>query len=142
MIKKEFSFFMLCIVVFCMCCSCGLVGDQKYECNIDTVKSIQIVTLDKYIEGEYRYEYKLLSEITDLDAFVKKLNKVKHSTNWGDPYVLRVEYTVIKIEYVNGDYDLIYNNAQWFNRSGRNNTGYFCFDKDEFDALIHEYLPE
>ena len=132
----------LVIVLMFLYCSCGFSGDQEYFCEIDQVKSIQIVRLDKYVEGEYRYEYTILSQISDLKTFVERLNNLKHSVNWGEPMQLDIQYVVIRINYFNGDYDLIHPNAQCFNRGGTNNYGYFFFDSNQFNKLISDYFTE
>ena len=134
--------FVLCIVVcipMIFSCSCGFFGDQRYICTSENVQSIQIVSLDKYVEGEYRYEYTVLCEIGDISKFVKELNSLEQSVNWGDPLQLDIGYVVIRIEYTNGDYDLLYNNAQWFNHSGVNQAGFFFFDEKQFNTLISNY---
>ena len=130
----------LCIVLSLLFCSCGLFGDQRYACEVDEVKSVQIVRLDKYVEWEYRYEYTVLCEITDRSAFIEQLNNLKHFVNWGEPSQLDIVYVVIRIDYLNGDYDLIYSNAQCFNRSRVNQNGYFFFDEEQFNLLISHYL--
>ena len=109
---------------------------------IDTVESIQIVRLEEYVLEEYRYEYTVLSEITDCTEFVERLNSVKYSVNWGDPGTFELGYVVIKIEYLSGDYDLLYTNAQMFNSSGENRYRFFFFDDEQFNALISDYLTE
>ena len=50
--------------------------------------------------------------------------------------------TVIDTAYSNGDFDLIYPNAQCFHKNGTNNYGYFFFDDEQFDALISGYVSE
>ena len=134
--------FLQCIILIFLCCSCGLLGDRRYFCDVEKVDSVQIVKLDKYVEGEYRYEYTVLSQVSDCDTFVSHLNELDHSVNWGDPCQMDVQYIVIKIDYSNGDFDLLHPDAQWFNRSGTNQYGYFFFDDDQFSALISEYLSE
>jgi len=134
------TIFPLCIILILLCCSCGFFGDQSYVCDVEKVDSIQIVKLDKYVEGEYRYEYNILSQISDYETFVSHLNELDHSVNWGDPRPLEVQYIVIKIDYSNGDFDLIHQDAQWFNRSGKNQNGYFFFDDEQFDSLISDYI--
>lgn len=131
-----------CGVFLLFCCSCGLFGDQQYICEIDKVETIQIVRLDQYVEGEYRYDYTVLSQISDQVVFVDRLNNLKHSVNWGDPRQMDEQYIVIRVSYINGDYDLIHPDAQWFNRSGVNNYGYFFFDREQFNALISNYITE
>ena len=53
-----------------------------------------------------------------------------------------VQYIVIKIDYSNGDFDLIHPDAQCFNRSGTNQYGYFFFDDEQFHSLISDYVNE
>ena len=132
--------FPLCIIFMLLLCACGLFGEQQYYCEVDEVESVQIIRLDKYVEGEYRYDYTVLSEISEYVAFVSQLNEMEHSVNWGDPYQMDVQYIVIKIDYSNGDFDLIHQDAQCFHRSGKNNYGYFFFDDEQFNALISDYI--
>lgn len=134
--------FILCINIMLLCCSCGLFGDQEYVCEIDAVESIQIVRLEEYVQEEYRYKYTILSTILDYSTFVDRLNDIKHSVNWGDPGTFELGYVVIKIEYLDGNYDLLYTNAQMFNRSGVNQYGYFFFDEEQFNTLVSDYLLE
>lgn len=134
--------FPLCIILILFCCSCGLFRDQRYVCDIEKVDSIQIVKLDKYVEGEYRYEYTILSQISDYETFVSHLNELDQTVNWGDPQQMDVQYIVIKIDYSNGDFDLIHPDAQCFNRSGVNQYGYFFFDDEQFNSLISDYIKE
>ena len=51
-------------------------------------------------------------------------------------------YVVVRIEYLNGDFDLIHPDAQCFNKNGTNNYGYFFFDDEQFETLISDYMPE
>lgn len=132
----------LCIFLVTICCSCGWFGPQRYICEADEVESVQIIRLEKYVEGEYRYEYTVLSEIADRSVFIERLNNLKHSVNWGEPSQMDIGYVVIRIVYLNGDYDLLYPNAQRFHRSGVNNSGFFFFDEEQFQTLISEYTAE
>ena len=134
------SFYVFFVCTMLLCSSCGYFNNQRYICQVDMVESVQIVRLDEYIESEYRYEYSVLSEITDCSKFVERLNNLKYSVNMGEPSQLDTKYVVIKVEYSNGDYDLLYSNAQWFNRSGVNQYGYFFFDNEQFNELVTDYL--
>lgn len=140
--KKNRLTLCLLLLVFVMfsSSSCGFFGDQKYICDVNNVKSVKIVSLDKYVEDEYCYEYTVLCEIVDRALFIEQLNNLDHSVNWGEPSQLDIGYIVIRIDYNNGDYDLLYSNAQWFNRSGVNQYGYFFFDEEQFNMLIADYL--
>ncbi len=130
---------LLCVNLMLVCCSCGWLGDQEYVCDIDAVDSIQIIRLGEYSQEKSEYDYTVISVISDLATFADRLNNVKHSVNWSDPGVLMPESVVIRIEYLNGDYDLLHPNAQIFNRDDENNYGYFFFDKEQFDSLISDY---
>ena len=135
--------FALCLIPMLLCCSCGLFGDQQYVCDVEKVDTIQIVRLDRYVEGEYRYEYTVLAEISDRETFVNRLNKIDHSVNWGEPQTLDVQYIVIKIDYIDGSYDYIHQDAQWLNKTETTSrTGYFFFNDEQFNSLIFDYIEE
>ncbi len=138
---KKISLLIIAILTL-LFCSCGLFGDQEYDCNIEDVDSVQIVRLDEYVEEEYRFEHTVLAEISDLETFVSRLNEIEHSVNWGDPRTLKTQYVVVKIVFHNGDYDLVHQDAQWLNRSGQHSYGYFFFDDEQFEALISDYVTE
>jgi hypothetical protein len=125
-----------------LCSSCGLFSPQHYVCDAVNVDSIQLVQLGQFIEEENEFKCIVLSEITDIETFVNRLDGVGHSVNWGDPTMLHEEDTVIKINYKTGDFDLLHWYAQLFNRAGTYKTGYFFFDEDEFNSLVSDYLQE
>lgn len=141
---KQFRFvlFTFLSLLICLFSGCGLFGDQEYTCDVDNVVSVQIVHLDGFVKEEYRDEYTILCEIEDISGFVEQLESVEHSVNWGDPRPLGTDCIVIRIEYQNGDYDLLHEDAQTFHRSGQNNDGFFFFDDNQFQDLISEYLPQ
>ena len=132
----------LCLNLMLLCCSCGFFGPQKYVCEVDDVASVQIIRLEEYVEGEYRYEYTILAQISNYRAFVDRLNNLKHSVNWGEPGWFPSQCVAIRIDYNNGDFDLLHPSKQWLNRGGVNQDGYFFFDKEQFHALISEYWTE
>lgn len=139
MMRKKMLQCMLCMGLMFLCCSCGFLGPQKYVCEVDDVASVQIIRLEEYVEGEYRFEYNILAQISNYRAFVDSLNNLKHSVNWGEPGWFPDQCVVIRIDYHNGDFDLLYPNVQWFNRDGVNHSGFFFFDKEQFSALISDY---
>lgn len=139
---KRAYFFLIVLGIISLCCGCGFFGDQEYSCDEGQIARIRIIRLEKYVEAEYRYDYSVLSEIENRTAFIEQLNNMTHSVNWGEPGQFQIGYLVIRIDYQNGDYDLIHPSTQWFNRSGVNQNGYFFFDQQEFDALVNSVLPE
>ena len=127
------------IAVFIPACQgCGFFGDQKYVCEIENVESIQIVRLGRFNKEIRDYEYKIISEVKDKEEFIKRLNAIKYNKNWGGPTMLDEGSTVIKIVYKDGDFDLLHYRAQLIDH----NSGFFFFDKDQFLALISDYLTE
>lgn len=136
---------LLCIILAMLilaCQGCGFLGDQKYVCEIENVETIQIVRLGRFNEEIRDYEYKIISEVKDKEEFIKRLNAIKCNKYWGDPTILDEGSTVIKIVYKNGDFDLLHYRAQEFTQSKHSSSGFFFFDKDQFLALISDYLPE
>ena len=140
--KKRIIVCVSCIIPIIICCSCGLFGSQRYTCNVDKVESVQIITLEGYNQEKKTFEYTVLSQISDYETFVERLNKVEHSVHWGDPRVIKLQEVVIKIDYGNGDCDLLHADAQIISRSGVNSSGFFTFDDEQFNALISEYLTQ
>ena len=130
-----------CIILILLCCSCSFFYDP-YFCEFTEVESIQIIRLNKYVEEAYTYEYTVLADISDIEAFVERLNKIEQSDYWGAPYVMFEGYVVINITYSNGDYDWLHQDVQLLHRSGVNNDGYFFFDDEQFLALISDYWTE
>jgi hypothetical protein len=135
------KFVLLLIIAFvCSCSGCGIFSNQKYTCDAGDVKSIQIVCLREFNKEEYRYEYDILADVADVSAFVERLNAIKQSVHWSDPAVLRAGYLVIKIDYANGDYDLLHHSALMEYRSGGFNYEYIEFNTSQFDKLVSDYL--
>lgn len=142
--RKSLIVGMLFIVLILLCNGCGLFGSQQYTCLTDNVQSVQIIRLDAFMTEELRYEYTVLCEIEDNKAFLEQVNSLKQSVNWGEPVplTLYVGEIVVKINYLNGDYDFLHNRAQTFYTDGAIYCGYFFFDKEEFERLISDYLPD
>jgi hypothetical protein len=92
------------------------------------------------VEGEYRYKYTVLTQVSDVEAFVSRLNEIPYSINWGDPYPIETQKIAIRIEYKNGDYDLLQQSGQSIKRPGKYRSGgHYRFDDEEFEKLISSY---
>ncbi len=91
-----------------------------------------------------------IKEINDIERFMKDFRKVKcRGINYGSPPMLVYEgetAEVIKIEYANGEYDLIDSFGQAEYRvetnPGLDLFGFFVFEEETFRALISRYLEE
>ena len=134
---------MFIIVAMFSCCLDCCTPAPEYYCNYNEVETIQIVRLGKYIEEEYRFEYTVLTDVSEKEPFVERLNNIKYSgSSLGDPSVLKEQDVVIRIVYKNGDYDLLSSNAQCFRRAGINDERGCHFDDKQFNALIDEYVGD
>lgn len=129
-----------CMILILSLCSCGLFGPQSYTCDLEQVESAQIVRLGEVVN--YEFNFTVLAEIPDAKDFAKQVMQLEHSVNWGDPMVLYSNDVVIRINYRNGDYDLLRATAQVFHRSDQNGTGFFFFDSAQFNKLISRYMSE
>ena len=149
-IKKIFIFICVSYTILSLCVILLLYGlysgfffrNQSFICNVEEVSSIQIVRLEEYVEEEYQFEYNVLAEISDLDTFVNRLKGIEHSTYFGTPSRMKTGDVVVRIDYHDGNYDLIHHHVQWFNHPGQENGGCFAFDKEQFEALISDYVTE
>ena len=136
--RVKVLFVLLLVIVLLFGCFHN-INDKRYVCDIEQVKCVQIVQLDGHIQEEYRYTYSVLAEITDNATFIERLTSMDQGFNHGTPSTLQFGYVVIKIDYFNGDYDIIYSNVQMIHRSGVNEYCRFCFDMETFNALIADY---
>ena len=139
-IIKQFVLILIVIPVFLLC-SC--IKERDYFCDIEQVKSVQIVRLGEVVD--YEYQYTVLVDIFDKEEFVNRLNNIKHKTLGAPPATFPLNYTelnVIRIEYINGDRDILYYSVQQLYRSGKKNNGYLLFDEHQFKKLISDYMPD
>jgi len=136
----------LCISFMLICQACGFSDVSLYQCDVENVESIEIVELGEIcVEGDYRFfDYTTLVTISDNAAFLDKLNKipVRPSRHFTDPPTVYVGVVVIKINYLNGDYDLLTDYLQLLSRSRVFENKYTKFNTQQFKALIMEYLEE
>ena len=133
---------LLCVIIVLMCSSCEPDGHRRYVCDRFEVESIQIIRLDECKEEALAFEYTVLVEIDDIETFVNRLNQVENCCYWDEPSTLKAQYIVIKIDYDNGDYDYLHQNAQLFNRSGITKPGSFYYYDEQFNSLVSDYLNE
>ena len=137
--KKIICVALLFALVF-SCCSCG-GEDKQYVCNAGDVAKVQIVVLDNFIQGKYSYEYTVKSNIDEIEKFVSRLNSITHTSDEDKAKKIEKDNEVIRIEYNNGDFDLINREAQRFHRDGVNTDGDYIFDKEQFGyKLTYFYL--
>lgn len=131
----------LCIAVVLSLCSCSLfIIRDKYKCPVDEVSSVQIIKMGKYSAEGNRDEYTILKEIDDYTELVERLNDMKIGYVWNDPRPLKEGDIVIKIDYLDGGYDLIRSTYQVFVCNEGTNVRHFAFNEKQFETLIVDYL--
>lgn len=133
----------LAIILALIITACSALASEPYVCDVEAVESIQIARLLDFNENNhYRFEVDVICEISDVSAFAEQLNVIPQSTNWGEPYTMDIEDTIIVVNYPNGDADLLCADAQVFVRGIENQTGYLVFQREQFDALVEECLSD
>ena len=120
----------------------------------EDISKVSIITAEFTGQGEYGFNETELVHIQDIDTFIADFrNTTYYSRNFGEPTTVfgyNFEYTsvtVIKIEYSNGNFDLICQNAASCYKKGYANNemnwyrGTGFFDEAQFEALMDKYLP-
>ena len=133
------------IVVFIFSLSACVYAPASYVCDSSKVESVQIVEFGKWDEETQEQEFIVLVNIADVFAFVERLNNLKDNDFFfifGSPDVMYEGDIIIKVNYFNGDYDLLKESRQYFCRSGIYKSGRVTFDREQFKALIDDYLPK
>lgn len=133
------------IVVIIFSLSACLYVPASYVCDSSKVESVQIIELGKWDEETREYHYTVLVDVIDHSVFIERLNNLEDNDFFfifGDPDVFFNGDVAIRINYLNGDYDLIKCKIQNFYRSGVCESGRVSFNQDQFDALINDYLPK
>lgn len=126
--------------------SCRHEETYRFLNSTDEISKISLVAIsfdenEKVIQTE-------IQKISDTVAFLDDFRDVNCYTYYGDPTGVTeegVEDTVIKISYANDEYELI----NWMGQAVYTQergfiyyAGYSVFDKDQFNALISDYLTE
>ena len=109
---------LLCLV------SCGNKSTYKFMYSDDEISTISLVNVSV---GD-KVEQKKLTDINNIHGFLKDFRNVSCYTWWGDPIGLTEDCCVIRIDYQNGDYELIYWNGKaeyQQDRGFRNYRGYY-----------------
>lgn len=134
------------IVVLMFSFNACLYIPRSYVCNADMVESAQIIKLGKWDEESGKHEYIVLADIVDHSDFIERLNNLKDNDFLfilGTPMSLYEGDVLIKVNYINRDYDLVKSTVQIYFRSGAANGGkYVRFNQKQYDALISDYLPK
>ena len=109
------------IVVFIFSLSACVYAPASYVCDINTVDSVQIVRIGQLNEETREFEYAVIVDIVDCSTFVGRLNNLEDNDFFfllGDPDVFFDGDVAIRVNYHNGDYDLLKCKVQKFYRSG------------------------
>ena len=86
-----------------------------------------------------------LNVVEQTEVFIEKFNSISCYVWYGDPLGIDLDYVgnAIKIIYKNDEYELVLCNGKAIYNAElgfSNYRGYRVFDKEQFDALINEYL--
>ena len=138
--RKSTVFSLLICFVFAFS---GCYLDVEYEFFHDTseIDSIEIVKISETDSEKLHYEEKVLATVENIDMFLQEFSEIHCREIFNDPCTIEPNITVLKVTYLNGDYEYIDYIAQrkCYKDSLRSHNGYFILDKEPFEALIKKY---
>ena len=110
--KKIISGISVLMVVVSMLSACN--GKKPYEfINEESeMNTIEIVKLCEHDHEKGEFQEELISVVEDHSAFLSDFKKVECYNHWTDPTGVSEDDVVIKITYMNGEYELIHNSGQ------------------------------
>ena len=127
------TYYIIAITFFLLfCCSCS--REYKFIHSIDEINNIEIIEISE----KETVVKKVLSD-EERSEFIIDFRKIKCFSYFNDPSSPAVG-TAIKINYSNGDYEIISREDQDIYKNKRLLTGMSYFDSEEFDNLIKKYL--
>ena len=139
---RLFASFIFVIVSMISICGCSKIlklfeRDEPYKLLHEKSEIIEISIVNIIdLEAE---NLEMLTVISDIEAFLTDLNKIKFGRYIiGDPVRLNHGYA-IKITYKNGDYEYINDYAQQIVTEGQMHFGQYNCDKNEFNSLLKLY---
>ena len=140
-------FFIMLIIIGILFCfpftSCRHKETYKLLNSIDEISHISIVDISFARDGEIIQTVK--QDIPNQDDFMNDFTAIDCYTYYGDPTGITpegVEDRVIKITYVNNEYELINwsGQAKYTEERGfRYYSGYSVFNEGQFELLITKY---
>ena len=138
MMKKGLLFILI-VSVLLMFSGC-LRKEYRFLQDTVNISSIQIVEIGKMDIGD-EAEQKTICVIEDIKAFLKDFLGVDCLQRFSDPTCIADNATVIKIIYIDGEYELINHHGQSEFRDGYfyQYAGHYTFDEEQFDSLIIKY---
>ena len=151
----KYCFLIVCFIACVLFTGCIKKGKYRFMddtskiYNIEIVKLLEIETIEN--EG-LKPVFETLCVIENKERFLGEFSQLVCTYRWNDPTGINKEYigcTLLKIEYVDGDYELIshYAQAEYENDlvgGGKYDmyAGRYMFNEQEFNALIEKYLVE
>lgn len=137
----------LIVVLLCHCCvSLNKVRDYEFLFDPAEITSIEIVVLGEYDKDIGLFEENVISVIEDHETFLNEFRALECRQHFMDPLRVNEGYTVIKLTYSNGGFELIFGGgrgAYYPSEDGSGGkfwdyNGYQSFG-EEFDELIEKY---
>ena len=126
---------------------CNLSVNYSFLQDMSNIDNIKIVEVGDLKKDEKIPEIKVIVVIEDQRAFLDEFVELECQKLFDDPTGVCVGDTAIKIEYKNGDYELISENGQaeycyseyyegmFYNQ----HTGWYYFDREEIQAFINKW---
>lgn len=132
--------FWLSVLIIVSLVSCELETKYDYLHEISSIATIEIIEVGNILDGADDIEQKIICNINDVNQFINELSTIDCYA-LSSPQKIRNDSTVIKITYINGDYELIdaLGQSKFINGIFYRSEGWYSFDEKQFEDFINKY---
>ena len=114
------------------------------ESEIESIHIVKVEKGDAELDGEDLPVLTELLEIDDRGNFLLELHELECHHHFSEPLYVKYDSLAFKIQYKNGDYELISEDGQarYYASKDRYDSahGYFSFENGEIDVLLQRFL--
>lgn len=139
--RKIGSVLIIFFVILCLTCCSATVAPYEFLYTPEEIISIEIVAVgEEFIDGVI--EHSTICKIEDTEKFINEFYQLDCYMHFTDPEELGTNVVSIKLNYKDGEYELISAEGQaryTKERQFQYYKGYRYFDQEQFDNLISKY---
>ncbi len=128
-----------CLVIFAT--GCGKT-EYPFKQATENIVKVEVIIMGEIHDPYTKHEYKLIKELSfdDNNKFIDDLKNIECKRKFGDPQTLTTGHQAFKINYSNGEYEIITYIAQGVHTNGKYlSNGYYGFDEEKFNDLVEKY---
>ena len=132
-------FIISCLVIFATGC-----GKKQYPFmqSVSNIVKIEVIIMGEIHDPYTKHEYTLIKALSlnENNKFIDDLKNIECKRMFGDPQTLTTGHQGFKINYSNGEYEIIAYTAQGEHTNGKYlSNGYYLFDEEQFNDLLEKY---